>query len=639
MGPTLVVSDQTHADKYRGEGETFRDSTNRVCNGMSSNDKHFYTLKEIIGGMGFLPAGRIQSAVGSLRKVTPGNCYVGVKIEDSMDGIMRAAHECAMTLRQGGGWGSDFSTIRPKKDLIASLGSDASGPVSFMGIMHSTCETIKSAGHRRGAMMGVLRCDHPDILDFIRCKTPTPASLPLWAHVEQMEDSLERRQLWAALQTTLRLTNFNISVGVTDEFMNAVVDDGEFDLKFGGRVYARVRARDLWDEIMRSTWDWAEPGILFIDRINEMNNLWYCETLEATNPCGEQPLPEYGVCMLGSWNLVKYIVIRQGRRVFDMDSFRSDIAPVVEGMDNIFDAAVYPLPQQKVEQMNKRRMGIGVTGVANALEALGLPYGSDGFCEVFESILAALRDEAYIASSNLAKERGSFPLFDRDKYSESKFVLTLPSEIQNRIYDHGIRNSHLLSIAPTGTISLTADNISSGIEPVFEFEYDRAMYMPDGTLQTFHMQDYGLARFGVRGRTTEECTVDDHLRILAIAQKHCDSACSKTINVGSNVTFSQFQDVYLQAWKMGAKGCTTFRKDGKRLGILVAKPKPQIVAQPVPDHLVATDSGVAVPGGYTPSHVSEPYVDGNGELNGLPIVPPVEPSACYFDGNGQKQCE
>lgn len=630
MGPTLVLSDKTHAEKYRGEDETHRDATNRICHGMSSNDRHFYQLKELIGGMGFLPAGRIQSAVGSLRKVTPGNCYVGVAIDDSMDGIMHAAHECAMTLRQGGGWGSDFSTIRPKRDLIASLGSDASGPVSFMGIFHAVCETIKSAGHRRGAMMGVMRCDHPDILDFIRCKTPTPASLPLWDHVEKMPDSNERRMLWGALQTTLRLTNFNISVGVTDEFMQCVIEDGEFDLRFEGRTYSTVRARHLWDEIMRATWDWAEPGILFLDRINKQNNLWYCEILSATNPCGEQPLPPYGVCMLGSFNAVKYVVTRQGRRIFDFDSFRTDIAPIVEGMDNIFDDAIYPLEEQKEEQMNKRRMGLGLTGVANAIEALGCPYGSDSFLEIFEKMMSTLRDEAYIASSNLAKERGSFPAFDREKYLQGQFIQMLPEEILQRIHDNGMRNSHLLSIAPTGTISLTADNISSGIEPVFEYEYDRAMYERNGELVVYHMQDYGFARFGVRGRTTEECTVDDHLRVLEVAQRYCDSACSKTINVGGNVTFQDFKDVYMKAWKLGAKGCTTFRKDGKRLGILTAPAKPK---QPIVNVTNNTDTPVE----DIMTVREAPYV-GGGELNGAPLGS-SEPAACYFDGNGQKHCE
>lgn len=569
MGPTLAVSDQTHYDKYRGPEESFRDAILRIAHGMASDDKHFYRLKSILGDMSFLPAGRIQSAVGSLRKVTAGNCYVSRTVEDSMDGIMQAAHECAMTLRQGGGWGCDFSTIRPTGDRIASLDSQASGPVSFMEIFNSTCETIKSAGHRRGAMMGVLRCDHPDILHFIRCKRAPNQTQVLWDAAEAETDTLKRQAMFNALQSTLRLTNFNISVGVTDEFMHAVEHDLEFELQFEGKVHSKIRAKDLWSEIMRGTWDWAEPGILFLDTINKMNNLWYCETLAATNPCGEQPLPPFGVCMLGSFNLVRYVVRRQDKLVFDFDAFRSDIPAVVEGMDNIFDFATYPLPQQRDEQMNKRRMGLGVTGVANALEALGCPYGSPDFLDVLEKVMTILRDTAYDASSDLAKSEGSFPLFDPDRYLDSGFAHTLPSNLRDKIHSQGIRNSHLLSVAPTGTISLTADNISSGIEPVFAYEYERKIYMPSGQ-QTFTMQDYGLARFGVRGKRSSECSIDDHLNVLAVASRLVDSSCSKTSNIGPEITFGDFQDIYMRAWKLGLKGFTTFRPDGKRMGILTA---------------------------------------------------------------------
>jgi ribonucleoside-diphosphate reductase alpha chain len=305
--------------------------------------------------------------------------------------------------------------------------------------------------------------------------------------------------------------------------------------------------------------------------------------------------------MLGSWNLVKYIVIRNGKRTFDFEAFKGDIPPVVEGMDNIFDDAVYPLPEQKAEQMAKRRMGIGVTGVANALEALGCPYGSEDFLEVFERILDTLRDEVYTASVNLAKDRGAFPAFDRDKYLQGGFIQTLPAEIRNMIFDHGIRNSHLLSIAPTGTISLTADNISSGIEPVFEYNYERMMYTPNG-LETFQMQDYGLARFGVKGKTTDQCSVDDHLAVLGLASRKVDSACSKTINTGGHVTFGDFQDIYIKAWKAGAKGCTTFRKDGKRMGIMSSKPKAetqaaaQPVNEPIDNSCYVTESGQRICG-------------------------------------------
>lgn len=581
MGPTLAVSDQTHYDKYRAENETFRDAVVRIAHGMSSDDKHFYKLKSLLSDMSFLPAGRIQSAVGSLRKVTAGNCYVSCTVEDSMEGIMRAAEECALTLRMGGGWGCDFSTIRPGGDLIKSLGSQASGPVSFMAIFNSVCETIKSAGHRRGAMMGVLRCDHPNILDFIRSKRAPVQTQVLWDLAETEQDQNKRQAMFNALQATLQLTNFNISVAVTDEFMHAVENDTDFDLKFGDRVYATIRARDLWSEIMRGTWDWAEPGILFIDRINKMNNLWYCENLAATNPCGEQPLPPYGVCMLGSFNLTRYVVRRVDKLVFDFDAFKSDIAPIVEGMDNIFDNAVYPLPQQRHEQMAKRRMGLGVTGVANALEALGCQYGSSDFLEVFERVMETLRDAAYTASSDLAKWKGSFELFDRDKYLDGGFTNTLPSAVRDRIHEQGIRNSHLLSVAPTGTISLTADNISSGIEPVFAYEYERKIFTPTG-MQSFNMQDYGLARFGVRGKIAADCSIDDHLNVLAIASRYVDSSSSKTSNIGPDVSFAEFQDIYMRAWKLGIKGFTTFRPDGKRMGILSAPAKQQKTAQDEP---------------------------------------------------------
>lgn len=580
MGPTLVVSDQTHYDKYRGENETFRDAIVRMCNGMSSNNAHFYRLKSILGDMSFLPAGRIQAAVGSLKKVTAGNCYVSPTIDDSMEGIMRAAEYCALTLRQGGGWGGDFSTIRPSGDMIVSLGSQASGPVSFMGIFNAVCETIKSAGHRRGAMMGVLRCDHPDILNFIRCKRAPMQTQVLWDTAEAETDPVRRMEMLNALQATLRLTNFNVSVAVTDEFMQAVKDDTDFHLRYNGKVYSTVRANDLWSEIMRGTWDWAEPGILFIDRINTMNNLWYCEQLAATNPCGEQPLPPFGVCMLGSFNLVKYVVRRSDKLTFDFEAFKADIPPIVEGMDNIFDTATYPLPEQRIEQMNKRRMGLGVTGVANAIEALGCPYGSPDFLEIFEKIMTVLRDTAYSTSSDLAVQKGSFPLFDRDKYMEGGFIETLPEDVQNRIHEQGIRNSHLLSVAPTGTISVTADNISSGIEPVFAYEYERKMYTPSG-LQTFIMQDYGVARFGVKGKTAADCSIDDHLNVLDIASRYVDSSCSKTSNIGPEIEFGEFKNVYMRAWEMGLKGFTTFRPDGKRMGILKApaKEKPKVVVE------------------------------------------------------------
>jgi ribonucleoside-diphosphate reductase alpha chain len=543
MGPTLAISDQVHHDKYRGETETFRAAVNRMADGMKDSPEHFYAIREILMDMRFLPAGRIQAAVGSPRRVTPINCFVGRTIEDSMDGIMLAATECAQTLRMGGGWGSDFSTLRPRGEIIRSLHSTASGPVSFMNVFNAVCGTVCSAGHRRGAMMGILRVDHPDILEFVRAKTD---------------------------QTSL--TNFNISVAVSDEFMAAVEADAEFDLRFEGRRHATVKANDLWSEIMRSTWDWAEPGVVFIDTINRMNNLHYCETIASTNPCAEQPLPPFGACLLGSFNLVRYVYRQAAGLAFDFDQLRADIPQVVRAMDNIIDGAVYPLSQQGKEEQAKRRMGLGVTGAANAIEALGCPYGSHDFRVMLTNILTAIRDGAYLASATLAAEKGAFPLFEKEPYLNGEFVRGLPQAILDRIAADGIRNSHLTSIAPTGTISITADNISSGIEPVFSYEYDRTLITPDGP-RIYKMQDYGLARFGVRGRTALECTVDEHVEVLCDASALVDSAVSKTCNVGPDVTWDAFKQVYFAAWKNGAKGCATHRAEGKRTGVLSVAPK------------------------------------------------------------------
>jgi ribonucleoside-diphosphate reductase alpha chain len=459
-------------------------------------------------------------------------------------------------MRLGGGIGYDFSTLRPRGDNIRSLNSRSSGPVSFMGIFDSVCRTISSAGHRRGAQMGVLRVDHPDILEFIKAKNNHD-----------------------------NLTNFNVSVGVTDEFMQKVYYDADFDLRFDGHVHETVRARALWDAILRSTWDWAEPGILFIDRINKKNNLWYCETISATNPCGEQPLPPYGACLLGSFNLTKYIkwVYDQGGTgggyVFDYEQLKHDIPYVVRAMDNVVDRATYPLPEQEQEAKNKRRMGLGITGVANAIEALGQPYASDGFMEVLEEIMTIIRDGAYKASVELAIEKGSFPLF-KQEYLESDFAKSLPEELRSLIKTYGIRNSHLLSVAPTGTISLSADNISSGIEPVFSLGYDRTIRTYDGEVVE-RVDDYGYRVFGIRGRTADQLGVLDHVRVLNLASKYVDSACSKTCNVGDDVTWDEFKEVYMEAYMGGASGCTTFRAAGKRYGILNANADEDIAEPPV----------------------------------------------------------
>ena len=537
QGPTKPISIEIDKMKYCQKDETFNEKVSRIARTLADDDQHKSSLKDILGNMRFLPAGRVQSAIGSSRITTAYNCFVSGTIEDSMNTIMEKASEAAETMRRGGGIGYDFSKIRPRGDKIKSLDSQASGPVSFMGIFDSICQTIASSGHRRGAQMGVLRVDHPDIEEFVSAK-----------------------------RNSDRLTGFNISVGITDKFMEALTnnDDSSFDLVFEHKTYKTICAKKLWDQIMESTWDWAEPGVLFVDRIAEMNNLHYCEEIVATNPCGEQPLPPYGACLLGSFNLTKYIV-EDLQNTFDFTQFKADIPEVVRAMDNVIDRTIYPLKQQSDEAKDKRRMGLGVTGLANAGEMLGLPYASDEFMDWAEKVFACLRDNCYKASALLAKEKGPFPLY-REEYLKSNFVRSLPQSVKKLIREYGIRNSHLTSIAPTGTISLVADNVSGGIEPVFSHYYDR-------TIQTFEgpkverVEDYAYAK-GVEGKTANETTVQEHLSVLLLAQHYVDSACSKTCNVGDDVGYEEFKQVYVDAWKGGAKGCTTFRLSGKRYGVL-----------------------------------------------------------------------
>ena len=791
VGPTLKISEEIHQMKYRGTGETFKEAMSRVADSLKDSEDHYSNFKEILYDMRFLPAGRVQSAMGAPRTVTPYNCFVSRTIEDSMEGIADASKEAAKTMQLGGGIGYDFSTLRPRGSLIRSLESKSSGPLSFMQVFDAWCKTIASAGHRRGAQMGVLRVDHPDIEEFISAKTNSD-----------------------------NLTQFNISVGVTDKFMDAVINDSDFDLSFGGTVYKTVKATYLWDKILRCTWDWAEPGVLFIDRINKKNNLHYCETIAATNPClhpdtlietvegririaditkptkvytsmpdgslsvaqasaswvskkdakvykistrngkeikvtpdhqilthdkgwveakdlklgdrivqlcrarrgaeysgvklttegnrayrmehrmiaesvygdlgdqvvhhinndtydnhidnfevmsaeehnrltastthpqdhqvrsavdgkfqatgkspkritpmpdhlksnmknnfsnavveiiedfevtdvfdltvegthnmignfmvvhncGEQPLPPYGACLLGSLNLTKYVKYSSSLdSYFDYELLKHDIPYIVRAMDNVVDRAVYPLPEQELEAKNKRRMGLGLTGVANCIEALGYPYASDSFLKELEKIMTMFRDSVYLSSVDLAIEKGAFPLYDSE-FLNSDFAKSLPVSIRGAISKYGIRNSHLLSIAPTGTISLTADNISSGIEPVFSHWYDRTIQTFDGP-RVERVEDYGYKNFNVLGRTADETPVFDHVKVLNLASKYVDSACSKTCNVGDNVTWDEFKEVYMRAYLGGSSGCTTFRVSGKRYGILNASAVEDVVEE------------------------------------------------------------
>lgn len=546
QGPTLPISEEVHASKYRLPDESFEQCVYRLAGTLRDGNDHWRAIKDIFGDMRFLPGGRVQNAIGSPRSTTAFNCFVSGTIEDSMGSIMTRATEASETMRRGGGVGYDFSRLRPRGELISTLGSRSSGPVSFMNIYDAVCQTISSAGHRRGAQMGVMRIDHPDIEQFIMAK--------------QRKGVLE---------------GFNVSIGVTDEFMRCLEAGEKFPLRWGGKTYTEVDPQALWDMIMRSTWDYAEPGVLFLDTINYYNNLYYCETIEATNPCGEQPLPPNGACLLGSFNLVKYLSpateFSHGYR-FNSSRFEADVFHIVRAMDNVIDRTVYPLPAQEKEAKAKRRMGLGVTGLANAGEILGMSYGSPEFLTFTDEMLQRLANYAYQASTELAREKGAFPAYDPKFYLDSNFVRRLDDATLALIDRHGIRNSHLTSIAPTGTISITADNVSSGIEPPFRLSYERTMQAWDGPTVE-EVSDYAYRVHGVKGRTANELSANEHLSVIAAAQKWVDSAVSKTCNVGANVSFDEFRDLYHNAWKLGCKGLTTFRDNGKRKGILKAKEK------------------------------------------------------------------
>lgn len=555
IGPQTQFSEHLHAQKYRNPGESFRDGMNRIASALKDSDPHYHQFREVLLSMRFLPAGRIQAAMGAPKNVTPYNCYVSGTIPDSFvsrdnehqSSIMHRAEQAATTMRMGGGIGYNFSTLRPKGAMIRKLMSASSGPLGFMPIFNEVCRATSSSGNRRGAQMGVLNIDHPDIFEFI-----------------------------AAKHNSDQLTGFNISVGVTDAFLDALQAQRPFDLTFGGEVYNTVDPVELWETLMRSTWDWAEPGVLFIDRINAMNNLWYAEHLAATNPCGEQPLPPFGACLLGSFNVTKYLTPQlNGTYSFDWDQLQADIPHVVRAMDNVVDRAIYPLPEQEQEAKNKRRMGLGVTGLANALEAMGMPYGTAEFVEFESKLLGFITHHVYWASVWLAQEKGAFPLFDSERYAQSQFIKTLDPELQKAIADIGIRNSHLTSIAPTGTISITADNVSSSIEPVYRWQQERSVIMPEGRIPV-DLFDYGFANFKVRGRRTSmgEVSADQHVNVLTTAQKHIDSAVSKTVNCDASMPWEDFKAIYIKAYEGGAKGCTTFNKDGKRAGLFKETPEP-----------------------------------------------------------------
>ncbi len=546
------VSQQIWDMKYRlktvdGQpvDKTIADSWLRVATELARPEKEqplwqqrFYEAME---DFQFLPAGRILSGAGSGRRVTLFNCFVMGDIPDDMSGIFEHLKQAALTMQQGGGIGYDFSTLRPKGAPVEGVGADASGPLSFMDVWDAMCRTIMSAGSRRGAMMAVMRCTHPDIEAFIEAKREPG-----------------------------RLRMFNLSVLVTDAFMQAVKEDAPWELTFGGVAYKSLPARELWDKIMRATYAYAEPGVVFIDRINRLNNLHYCEDIHGTNPCGEQPLPPYGTCLLGSVNLTRLVEHPfEAEAGIDEDVLATLVATAVRMMDNVIDVSRYPLPEHEHEARSKRRIGLGITGLADALIMCGARYGGHEAVRLTEAWMRTIRRAAYLASVELAKEKGAFPLFDREKYLAGENIADLEEDVRAAIAEHGIRNGLLTSVAPTGTISLFADNVSSGLEPVFSFKYARHVLMPDGRRREEEVSDYAyrlFRRLKGEGTAVPEYFVDaqglspnDHLVMQAAVQRYIDSSISKTINCPEDISFEDFKDIYLQAYELGCKGCTTYR--------------------------------------------------------------------------------
>jgi len=539
---------------------TVHDTWARVANALAQAEnpaertRWATSFEEALESFKFIPAGRINAGAGTgERNVTLFNCFVMGTIPDSLVGIYDGLKEAVLTMQQGGGIGYDFSTLRPQGAEVKGVASDSSGPLTFMDVWDSSCRTIMSAGTRRGAMMATMRCDHPDVEKFIEAKRD-PA----------------------------RLRMFNMSVLVTDKFMDAVRENKDFELVFDGKVYKTIKAKSLWDKIMLSTYNYAEPGVIFIDRINEMNNLNYCETIAATNPCGEQPLPPYGACLLGSINLVALLNYDY---TINYRSLENTVRIAVRMMDNVVDVSKFPLPEQKEEALNKRRIGLGVTGLADALALGGIVYGSDEAVEWTDKVMKFIAVAAYQASIDLAKEKGPFPLFDADKYLATKNMRGMPKHIRQQIKEHGIRNALLTSIAPTGTISLYAGNVSSGIEPIFALSYERKVMQKDGSKITELVEDYGVTKWkrdnvGVplpkSFVTAQTLDPSAHIKMQAAAQRWIDSSISKTVNVPEDISFDDFKEVYMQAYDTGCKGCTTYRPNDVTGSVLTATEEGQV---------------------------------------------------------------
>ena len=599
------ISVDTFLEKYaKGEEKEIPVLQRRVAHALAANEPDRNYWAEIFYQTqvdGFVPGGRINSAAGMESESTLINCFIQ-PVGDSVSGfdsdgypsIYTALNEAAETMRRGGGVGYDFSRIRPLHARVKGTQSKASGPLSYMRVFDRSCETVESAGGRRGAQMGVLRCDHPDIFSFITAK-----------------------------RTEGEFNNFNLSIGVTDEFMRTVETDGMWklvhkatpdveyiaennsyqDKDTGLWVWKTIPIKEIWDLVMKSTYDFAEPGILFLDRMNEENNLYYCEVIEATNPCAEQPLPPYGCCDLGSINLTKFIQKPfTPEAYFDEEAFVRVVKVAIRMLDNVLDVTAWPLAKQQSEAQNKRRIGLGFMGIGDAIIMLGKYYNKACGVEFAEYVSRTMRDAAYRTSIELAKEKGVFPFFDKEKYLAGKFVSRLPEDIRADIAMYGIRNSHLLSIAPTGTIAIAfADNASNGIEPPFSWVYDRKKRMADGTKKTFEVADHAWRLYRAMGGdvknlpdnfvTALEMTVEAHTDIMKAVQPYIDTAISKTVNIPADYPYEKFKDLYMYAWKSGLKGLATYRPNSILGSVLSVKEEPATVAPVVQESTIDTDNG------------------------------------------------